>query len=73
MQNRHGQVISGFRGVVGGRSPPGATCNGTLFQEDCAKPPSLARAKEAAMLVNLHLWEAPVRNLDWVTSAFGYR
>jgi hypothetical protein len=29
--------------------------------------------KEAAMLVNLHLWEAPVRNLDWVTSAFGYR
>jgi hypothetical protein len=25
------------------------------------------------MLVNLHLWEAPVRNLDWVTSAFGYR
>jgi hypothetical protein len=25
------------------------------------------------MLVHLHLWEAPVRNLDWVTSAFGYR
>jgi hypothetical protein len=25
------------------------------------------------MLVNLHLWEAPVRNLDWVVSAFGYR
>jgi hypothetical protein len=25
------------------------------------------------MLLNLHLWEAPVRNLDWVTSAFGYR
>ena len=25
------------------------------------------------MLFNLHLWEAPVRNLDWVTSAFGYR
>ena len=29
--------------------------------------------EEATMLVNLHLWEAPVRNLDWVTSAFGYR
>jgi len=25
------------------------------------------------MLLNLHLWEAPVRNLDWVVSAFGYR
>jgi len=25
------------------------------------------------MLLNLHLWEAPVRNFDWVTSAFGYR
>jgi hypothetical protein len=32
-----------------------------------------SRAKEAPMLLNLHLWEAPVRNLDWVTSAFGYR
>jgi hypothetical protein len=29
--------------------------------------------QEGSMLVNLHLWEAPVRNLDWVTSAFGYR
>lgn len=25
------------------------------------------------MLLELHLWEAPVRNFDWVTSAFGYR
>jgi len=25
------------------------------------------------MLLNLQLWEAPVRNFDWVTSAFGYR
>ena len=32
-----------------------------------------ARPRRTAMLVNLHLWEAPVRNLDWVTSAFGYR
>ena len=31
------------------------------------------RAKGGVMLLNLHLWEAPVRNLDWVTSAFGYR
>lgn len=25
------------------------------------------------MLLNLQLWEAPVRNFAWVTSAFGYR
>jgi hypothetical protein len=36
-------------------------------------PPATAHSKEDSMLVNLHLWEAPVRNLDWVTSAFGYR
>jgi hypothetical protein len=33
----------------------------------------LPRPKGGFMLLNLHLWEAPVRNLDWVTSAFGYR
>ncbi len=36
-------------------------------------PGDIARAKGGVMLLNLHLWEAPVRNLDWVTSAFGYR
>jgi hypothetical protein len=37
-------------------------------------PPRRPRARQGGvMLVNLHLWEAPVRNLDWVTSAFGYR
>lgn len=30
-------------------------------------------AEGGVMLLNLHLWEAPVRNLDWVVSAFGYR
>ena len=29
--------------------------------------------KEDQMLITLHLWAAPVRNMDWVTSAFGYR
>ena len=29
--------------------------------------------KGDAMLFSLHLWAAPVRNLVWVTSAFGYR
>ena len=32
-----------------------------------------SRAEGGVMLLNLHLWEAPVRNFDWVTSAFGYR
>ncbi len=36
-------------------------------------PPATWARQEGTMLVNLHLWEAPVRNLDWVTSAFGYR
>ncbi len=36
-------------------------------------PPATRTSQEGNMLVNLHLWEAPVRNLDWVTSAFGYR
>ena len=52
-------------------------CNGSLFQEDCREDTRGARrragTKEAGMLVNLHLWQAPVRNFDWVTSAFGYR
>ena len=38
-----------------------------------AARPAVARAQGGDMLLNLHLWEAPVRNLDWVTSAFGYR
>jgi hypothetical protein len=37
-------------------------------------PPGDVRSRQGGvMLLNLHLWEAPVRNLDWVTSAFGYR
>jgi len=24
-------------------------------------------------MLNLHLWSAPVRNLVWVASSFGYR
>ncbi len=37
-------------------------------------PPGDVCAPEGGvMLLNLHLWEAPVRNLDWVVSAFGYR
>lgn len=30
-------------------------------------------ARRQLMLLNLQLWEAPVRNFDWVSSAFGYR
>jgi len=55
--------------------PPGrgARCNSWFFQEDWSQHVGGARPRRIPMLVNLHLWEAPVRNLDWVTSAFGYR
>jgi hypothetical protein len=36
-------------------------------------PPGRPARQGGVMLVNLHLWEAPVRNFDWVTSALGYR
>ena len=50
-------------------------CNGAAFQGNCVRGVAARRpiAPGGDMLVNLHLWEAPVRNLDWVTSAFGYR
>ena len=51
-----------------------STCNGRPFQGNCGEAArAAARQRGGTMLVNLHLWEAPVRNLDWVTSAFGYR
>ena len=50
-------------------------CNGKPFQGNCVYVAARrhVRAKGGVMLLNLHLWEAPVRNFDWVTSAFGYR
>jgi hypothetical protein len=44
------------------------------FQGNCAGIATGDHTPQGeTMLLNLHLWEAPVRNLDWVTSAFGYR
>lgn len=64
-------VSDGGPGAATRRSPG---CNGPAFQGNCGGSPSATCAcQEDSMLVNLHLWEAPVRNLDWVTSAFGYR
>jgi hypothetical protein len=39
-----------------------------------ALPTAYSNSSEGdAMLFSLHLWAAPVRNLVWVTAAFGYR
>lgn len=51
-----------------------SACNGSAFQGNCGGVAAGdVGTSGGTMLVNLHLWEAPVRNLDWVTSAFGYR